>query len=82
MQAMQEIAVQKDAFAESELPLALGVSKRAAARIARELGVKIGGRRIIPRQKLLDWLEAKARRAEEPGASAVTRPNEFQISSR
>jgi hypothetical protein len=76
---MDAIAVEKAAYNVNELPQVIGCSRKAARKLARELGVRIGGRMIIPRQVLLNWLESKARRAEEPGASAVTRPNEFQI---
>ncbi len=76
---MEQIATLKDAYNESELPFAIGCSKRAAARIARELGVRVGGRRIVPRQKLLDWLDAQA----VAGKSSALEPrHEFRISTR
>lgn len=77
----QQIAVQQVAFSEAELPLALGVSRRAAARIARELGVRIGGRRIVERGKLLDWLSRQPSASDKrtTAAPTVSPPHEFRI---
>ncbi len=81
-----QIAVQQLAFSESELPLALGCSKRSARRIARELGVRIGARRIVARERLLQWLEQQPKAGEQtrrPAKSAALdgtdRANEFRI---
>lgn len=76
-----QIAVLKDAYAESELPGALGCSRRAARRLANELGIRLGNRKIIPRSKLLAWLDSQSPqpRTEKPPTLDAS-SQEFRIS--
>jgi hypothetical protein len=57
--------VSKIAFSESELPLVLGCSRRAAHRLAKRLGRRIGARLVVPRSALVEWLAQPQGNAKE-----------------
>ncbi len=80
---MTGLAVQQVAFSEGELPLACGCSRRAAKLIVREIGRRLGGRRVVLREDLVDYLRRlpQGRPPPRPKLDALP-PCEFQIGER
>ncbi len=81
-----ELATLKDVYLESELSLALGISRRASHKIATLLGRPVGNKRLVLRADLLEWLSKQPKASERPRraekAATIEQAHEFQISPR
>ncbi len=73
-----ELAVAQVAFSESELPLAISCSRRAAKRIAKEIGRRVGGRRLILREDLVQYLRSQPQGRVQK-SSTPDQAHEFRI---
>jgi hypothetical protein len=77
-----ELATLQPVYQESELSLALGISRRSAHRIAVLLGRRVGAKRLVMRADLLDWLskqpQGKPGRPPRP-KDAEAPAHEFRI---
>lgn len=52
-------ATEPIAIAASEIPRATGLSRRSAQRAVREIGHKVGARRIVLHAELVEWIRSQ-----------------------
>ncbi len=79
---MSGLAVHQVSYSVGEIPLAVGCSKRAAKAIVREIGRRVGGRRVVLVEDLLAYLRSKPKGSDKPHRAESVKldaPNEFRI---